>query len=80
MKTIFKNLHRRTKYIVVFSWSAVVTLLFASTLFYIGAGRMFDYHFAVDLSETLLTLCRPASISACLASVFSEHYARQQSL
>ncbi len=77
MKTIFENLHRRTKYVVILSWTTVVILLFASTLFYIGAGRMFDYHFAVDLSENLLALCRPAAIAACLASLISEHSARR---
>ena len=80
MKTIFKNLHRRTKYIVVLSWAAVTIMLFSSTLLYIGAGRIFDYHFAVDLSETLLTLCRPASVFACIASIVSEHCALQQTL
>ncbi len=77
MKTIFKKLHRRTKYIVIFSWAAVLIMLFASTLLYIGAGKTFDYHSAVDASEILLTLCRPASVFACLASLISEHYARQ---
>lgn len=78
MKNIFKNLHRRTKYTVILSWAAVMIMLFASTLLYIGAGDFFDYYSAVDISEKLLTLCRPAAIIACLASLGSEYAAKQK--
>lgn len=73
MRKIFIKLHRRTKYIVTISWAAVILMLFASTLLYAGAGRLFDYHFAVDLSEKLLTLCRPAAVIATLISLGSEY-------
>ncbi len=78
MKKIFTNLHRRTKYIVVLGWAAVMIMLFVSALLYIGAGEMFDYYSAVDISEKLLTLCRPASVFACLASLGSEYAAKQR--
>lgn len=77
MRKIFIKLHRRTKYIVAIGWAAVILMLFASTLLYAGAGRFFDYHSAVDLSEKLLALCRPAAVIAALASLGSEYTSKQ---
>lgn len=73
----FKNLHRRTKITTIVCWSAVILMLIISTALYIGAGGFFDYYSAVGLSETLLTLCRPASIIAFLASCGSEYSAKR---
>lgn len=78
MKKIFTNLHRRTKYTVIFSWASVMIMLFASTLLYIGAGEIFDYYSAIAISEKLLTLCRPAAVFACLAALYSEYAAKQK--
>ncbi len=78
MIKIFKKLHRRTKLTVILGWAAVIIMLFASTLLYIGAGGMFDYYSAVDLSEKLLTLCRPAAVIACVASLGSEYTAKRR--
>ena len=78
MLKIFKNLHRRTKVTVVVCWSAVILILTASAVLYIGAGGIFDYYTAVDLSEALLALCRPASVIAFLASLGCEYAAKQK--
>ncbi len=78
MRKIFKNLHRRTKITVAVCWSAVILMLSASTVLYIGAGGIFDYYTAVDLSESLLALCRPASVITLLASLGSEYTAKQK--
>lgn len=77
MKKIFGNLHRRTKITVIASWAAVILMLSVSTMLYIGAGEIFDYYTAVDLSEALLALCRPASVIAFLASFGSEYAAKK---
>jgi len=77
VRKILKNLHRRTKITVAVCWSAVILMLAASTVLYIGAGGIFDYYTAVDLSESLLALCRPASVIAFLASLGSEYAAKK---
>lgn len=77
MRKIFKNLHRRTKITVIVSWFAVILILLLSTVLYIGAGKIFDYYAAVDLSEILLSLCRPASVIALLTSLGSEYAAKK---
>ena len=78
MIKIFRKLHRRTKITVTVCWTAVLIILLASSVLYIGAGGIFDYYTAVDLSESLLALCRPASVIAFLASLGSEYSARQK--
>ncbi|MBR4858121.1 MAG: hypothetical protein IKU08_02925 [Clostridia bacterium] len=78
MIKIFKNLHRRTKITFAVCWTAVILILSASAVLYIGAGGIFDYYAAVDLSESLLALCRPASVIAFLASLGCEYAAKQK--
>ena len=78
MIKIFKKLHRRTKITLAVCWSAVFIILLASTVLYIGAGGIFDYYAAVDLSESLLALCRPASVVAFAAALISEYNAKQK--
>lgn len=79
MKKILSVVHRSTKVTFALGEALVVFLLVVSTVFYFGAGRIFDYHFAIDVSEKLLESVRPLSVLVGVGSLGLEYYLRQKS-
>ena len=73
MREILKNAARNTKKVLITGWIIIAVMLAASTVFYIGAGELFDYYSAVDLSEKLLTSVRPVSVAVFAASTGVEY-------
>lgn len=78
MKEIFRGIHRPARRAFVIGWAVVAAVLAASTVLYIGAGRIFDYYSAVSLSEALLASVRPLSIAACGVSVSLEYRSKRK--
>lgn len=78
MKNFFSHIHRPAKLVFVIGWSAIIIMLAASTVLYIGAGELFDYYEAVDISEKLLAGVRPVCIAVCAGSLGLEYFARRK--
>ena len=73
MKEILKNVHRPAKYVLIIGWIIIAAIIAASTVLYIGAGEVFDYYSAVNMSEKLLTSARPVSVAVFAASTGVEY-------
>lgn len=78
MKKIFATVHRPARRAFVIGWLIIAVILAASTVLYIGAGTLFDYYSAVDISESLLAGVRPISIVVCISSIGLEYYSTQK--
>lgn len=79
MKEILKNVHRPAKYVFIIGWMIIAAIIAASTVLYIGAGEIFDYYSAVELSEKLLTSARPVSVAVFAVSTGIEYYLKKKS-
>ena len=66
------------KRILVAGTVTVLTVILVSAVLYIGAGRMFDYYIATDISEKLLAASRPISVSVCAGSVSLEYFLKRK--
>ncbi|MBQ2904213.1 MAG: hypothetical protein IJE48_07430 [Clostridia bacterium] len=77
MKNSIK-IHRKSKHFLVTGTAAVIAVLFASTLLYLGAGRMFDYYIATDISEKLLAGVRPLSVAVCSGALGIEYFFKRK--
>lgn len=77
MKKAIK-LHRISKRILIIGAAAVVSVLLASTVFHLGAGWLFDYYSATDISEMLLASVRPLSVTVCAGSVGIEYFLKRK--
>lgn len=77
MKNLIK-IHRNSKRFLVIGTAAVTAMLIASTVLYLGAGRMFDYYAATDISEKLLAGVRPLSVTVCIGSLGTEYLFRKR--
>jgi len=73
MKEIIKKIHKPAKYIFVTGWIIILFMLISSTLLYIGAGKVVDYHKSIEISELLLEALRPISVAVCIGSVSAEY-------
>lgn len=73
MKNILKNVNRPAKIALISGWVAIAVVVATSTVLYIGAGRVFDYFSAVELSEKLLTSSRPLSVVVFAVSTGLEY-------
>ena len=78
MRKILKNADRSAKRTLVTGWIIIAVMLVASTVFYIGAGRMFDYYSAIDISEKLLEWVRPVSVGVFAVSTGTEYYLKRK--
>lgn len=78
MKTIFSQIHRPAKRAFIIGWAVILLMLAVSTVLYIGAGNLFDYYRAVDISEKLLAGVRPVSIAVCVGSLALEYFSRHR--
>lgn len=79
MKEILKNVYRPAKYVFIIGWMIIAAIIAASTVLYIGAGEIFDYYSAVELSEKLLTSARPVSVAVFAVSTGIEYYSKKKS-
>ena len=79
MKEILKNVHRPAKYVFIIGWLVTAAVVALSTVLYIGAGEVFDYYSAVDLSEKLLTSARPLSVAVFAVSTGIEYCSKTKS-
>lgn len=78
MKEVFTQMHRFSKTVLITGWITVIVMLAVSTILYIGAGDLFDYYSAVEISEKLLGFVRPVCITVSIGSVALEYYIRQK--
>ncbi|MBQ8016420.1 MAG: hypothetical protein IJ264_09590 [Clostridia bacterium] len=78
MKEILKRIHRPARRVFIMGWSVILAVLAASTVLYIGAGSLFDYYSAVEISEGLLASVRPISVAVCVSSLGVEYYSKQK--
>lgn len=78
MKKIFFSLHRSSKAVLVIGAVAMALVLFASTVLFVGAGRVFDYYPAVEISEKLLAGVRPMSVAVSAGSLSLEYLAKRK--
>lgn len=72
------KIHRNSKRFLIIGTAAVIAMLLASTVLYLGAGRLFDYYSATDISEKLLASVRPLSLTVCLGSVGTEYFFKRK--
>jgi len=77
MKELLLAVHPRTKRTAVIGSVLLAFVLAVSAVFYFGAGRGFDYYFAKDAAEKLLTAARPLGVALCSVLLFSEYKARK---
>lgn len=78
MKEILKNADRNAKRVLIIGWIIIAVMLAVSTVFYIGAGKFFDYYSAVDISEKLLAAVRPVSVGVFAASTGTEYFLKNK--
>ncbi len=74
MKKMFSFMHRPAKVAFIAGWIITLLMLIVSAVLYIGAGRVFDYYIATDISEKLLMLTRPAAIAVSAISLSLEYF------
>ncbi len=72
------KIHRNSKRFLIIGTVTVVIMLLASTVLYLGAGRLFDYYSATDISEKLLASVRPLSLTVCIGSVGTEYFFKRK--
>lgn len=77
MKNTLK-IHRNSKRFLIIGTVTVILIILASTVLYIGAGRLFDYHLATEISEKLLAASRPVSVTVCIGSVGIEYFLKRK--
>lgn len=78
MKKILSRIHRPARLIFISGAVLVAFMIFLSTLLHVGAGRMFDYYFAVEASEKLLALSRPVCVFVCIGALGSEYFSKRK--
>lgn len=78
MKKILSRIHRPARFVFITGAVSVVLMIIASTLLYMGAGRLFDYYSAVDFSEKLLALSRPVSVGVCGGALGLEYFSKRK--
>ncbi len=77
MKNTLK-IHPGAKRFLISGTATVILIILASTVLYIGAGRLFDYYVATDISEKLLAASRPVSVAVCAGSVGIEYFLKRK--
>lgn len=78
MKSVFSKVHQPAKRFFIIGWIFIILMLAVSTVLYIGAGDMFDYYRAVDISEKLLAAVRPVTVTVCIGSAALEYYSKHK--
>ncbi len=78
MRKFFASVHRPARRVMIIGWITVALIVAVSTVLYIGAGAVFDYYSAIEISETLLAFSRPVAVAVCVVSLLSEYRSRQK--
>lgn len=68
------GIHHNSKRFLIIGSITVALIILTSTVLYIGAGRLFDYYLATDISEKLLAASRPVSVAVCGGSLSIEYF------
>lgn len=79
MKNALK-IHPGARRFLIAGTVTVIMIIIASTVLYIGAGRVFDYYLATEMSEKLLTASRPLSVTVCAGAVGIEYFFKRKDL
>ena len=77
MKNTLK-IHTGAKRFLITGTVTVLLIIIVSAVLYIGAGRLFDYYIATDISEKLLAASRPVSVAVCAGSVGIEYFLKRK--
>ncbi len=77
MKHLSK-IHPGAKRFLIMGTITVILIIIASTVLYIGAGRLFDYYIATDISEKLLATSRPVTVAVCAGSLGLEYFLKRK--
>ena len=78
MKKILSRIHRPARRVFIIGTVLVIVMILLSAILYIGAGRLFDYHIATDISEKLLAASRPISVAVCTGSFGIEYFLKKK--
>ena len=78
MKKIMTQLHKGSKHTLISGIAVIAIILVASTVLHMGAGRMFDYYSATDISEKVLASVRPISVAICVGSLGIEYISKNR--
>lgn len=78
MKKTLKSVHRPARRVLAIGWMSVALIVAVSTVLYIGAGTVFDYYSATEVSEYLLALSRPVAVAVCVISLLIEYRSKQK--
>ncbi len=78
MRKVFESVHRPARRVMIIGGVTVVLVIAVSTVLYIGAGAVFDYYSAIEISEALLALSRPIAVAVCVISLLSEYRSKQK--
>lgn len=73
MKSIIDKLHPAARLIFTLGGLATAGILAASCVLYFGAGSLFEYYPAIELSELLLTASRSTGVIVCICAIGAEY-------
>lgn len=73
MKNILTQINSASKHIFILGSFAVALVVAASAVIYLGAGTFWDYYTCIALSEKLLALSRPMSVTVCVTALLLEY-------
>lgn len=78
MKKLLKEINRGARRTLITGGALIAAVLAASVFLYLGAGRLFDYYGAMDISEKLLASVRPLGVAVCASSLGIEYSSRRR--
>ncbi|MBP3697152.1 MAG: hypothetical protein J6J45_06360 [Clostridia bacterium] len=76
MKNILMQVNSASKHIFILGSVAVALTVAASAVLYFGAGTLWDYYACIAVSEKLLALSRPVSVTICATALLLEYRSR----
>lgn len=78
LKSTFSHIHLSARLILIIGGLLTVAAVAASALLHFGAGKIFDYYFAADLSERLLAASRPIGVISCCSALAAQYRKKQK--
>lgn len=73
MKNILTQINSASKHIFIFGSIAVTLVVAVSAVLYLGAGTFWEYYKCIVVSEKLLALSRPMSVTVCVTALLLEY-------
>lgn len=77
MKQLIMIMHPKTQKLALAGLVLIICAVATSCVFYLGAGRVFEYYSAKDTAQVLLTASRPLCIGVCGLLLVVEHRMRR---